>query len=348
MNKHSLYWICQLGAWSLYGILEIFLYSTANRLDTSKIIGEIFLVTFYILSTHGLREILLRTRLIQFRWFQILPRLLIIIVLLAVSNYFFLLAVSSFLGSIDASRDYTLLSFTVNVAISIILYFVWSLLYLSFLYVERYNKSLQFQAIAKEIELSNLKSQLNPHFMFNALNSIRALIDENPSKAKHAITQLSNLLRNSLGTDSKKLIPFGEEMATVRDYLELETIRYEERLETSFQIHPTSNRFQIPPLMIQTLVENGIKHGIANLKQGGRITINSGIEEGRLKIEIRNSGQYRNGVRLNLGYGLLNTRKRLNLIYGESADFSIINEDDKTVLTTIAIPEKVSYMKNRI
>ena len=112
-----------------------------------------------------------------------------------------------------------------------------------------------------------LKSQLNPHFIFNALNSIRALVDENPGKSKNAITQLSNILRNSLQIDKNRLTSFTDEMKTVQDYLELESIRFEERLEVDIKLHPNSDQFQIPPLMIQTLVENSIKHGISNLKE---------------------------------------------------------------------------------
>ena len=119
-----------------------------------------------------------------------------------------------------------------------------------------------------EIELNNLKSQLNPHFIFNALNSIRALVDENPSKSKQAINQLSNILRNSLASDKKGLTKFEDELKIVKDYLGLESIRFEERLKTEFDIHPDSQKFLVPPLMIQTLVENGIKHGISKLTAG--------------------------------------------------------------------------------
>ncbi len=338
MNKRNLYWLCQVLAWGGYGFLEVFLYSAANRLDASKAMGEIFLVGFYIASTHGIREIILRTRIIRYRWFQVLPRLFLVVLVFACANYLFLLLVSFITNSLT-QQDFNSIALIVNVAISVLLYFLWSLAYLSFLYIERYNKSLQNQAIAKEVELSNLKSQLNPHFIFNALNSIRALIDEDPKKSKQAITQLSNILRNSLRTDSNKLIPFEDEMGTVKDYLSLESIRYEERLRTQLNIDPESNRFQIPPLMIQTLVENGIKHGIAHLKEGGVIAIRSTVEDNKLKLSIRNSGQYHNGVRIDVGYGLLNTKKRLSLIYGSEAKFEIANEDAKTVLTTIEIPE---------
>ena len=99
------------------------------------------------------------------------------------------------------------------------------------------------------------------------------MVDENPKKSKQAITQLSNILRNSLASDKKGLTNFDEELKIVKDYLGLESIRFEERLKTEFDIHPESQRFLVPPMMIQTLVENGIKHGISKLTRGGVIQL---------------------------------------------------------------------------
>ncbi len=222
-----------------------------------------------------------------------------------------------------------------------IVYFLWVLIYFMFHYFESYRKSLQYEATMNEIELNNLKSQLNPHFIFNALNSIRALVDENPVKSKDAITQLSNILRNSLALDKKRLVDFNDEIRTVKDYLALETIRFEERLKTDLQIHPSSEMYKVPPMMIQTLVENGIKHGVSNLKKGGKIELSTDVADSMFIIRIRNSGRYLNGKTKTMGYGLDNTRKRLKLIYGDSATFYIDNEDKNTVLTEIRIPEYV-------
>ena len=222
---------------------------------------------------------------------------------------------------------------------SVFLFLFWSLAYFIYLYFERYNTSLKYEATIRETELKNLKSQLNPHFIFNALNSIRALVDENPKKSKEAITQLSHILRNSLNSDRKKLVPFAEELRTVKDYLGLESIRYEERLSTTFDIATGSEKFQVPPLMLQTLVENGIKHGIANLKKGGYVAISTFLKEGQLVVQVRNTGQLANNHKLKKGFGLANTKKRLEMIYGSEAKFKIKNEDLKTVLTEIKLPK---------
>jgi LytS/YehU family sensor histidine kinase len=164
-------------------------------------------------------------------------------------------------------------------------------------------------------------------------------VDENPSKSKQAINQLSNILRNSLTTGKRGLTIFDEELKIVKDYLGLESIRFEERLKTEFEIDPASRDFLVPPLMVQTLVENGIKHGIAKLTAGGIIHIKTAVRNDRLTIQIRNSGRYVNGTKSGTaGLGLQNTKQRLKLIYGEKASFRILTENDTFVLTEIEIP----------
>lgn len=339
MNKRTIYWICQIGGWSFYGFLQIFLYATAQQPDTIHLIGEVLQVLFYILSTHLLRFVLIHYAWLNYTWVKLIPRILTIIFVLSVLNYGFLVGYSYLNGELT-DRDFLTFAITLNIIGPMIIYFMWTMIYFTFHYFERYNKSLKYEAAAKEIELRNLRSQLNPHFIFNALNSIRALVDEDPAKSKTAITQLSNILRNSLSVDRQRLITFSEEIETVKDYLELEKIRYEERLKVRFDLDPGSFKYLIPPLMIQTLVENGIKHGISTLKNGGTISVSSKVAEDDLIIQIRNAGQYQNGKTEKLdGFGLKNTEKRLELIYGNQASFQIINETKKTVLTEIVLPK---------
>jgi two-component system, LytTR family, sensor kinase len=150
-------------------------------------------------------------------------------------------------------------------------------------------------------------------------------------------------LRNSLAVDRIGLTKFEDELKIVKDYLSLETIRFEERLKTEFDIDPSSNTFLVPPLMIQTLVENGIKHGISKLTEGGLVSVKTQVEGQQLKIQIRNSGHYHqyhiNGIKRKGGLGLKNTAQRLKLLYGENASFKIGNESNTFVLTEIIIPQ---------
>lgn len=341
INKRRIYWICQIGGWSLYGFINLFLLATARPLSGNIIIGQIIHTAFYIVITHFLRGVMVRRNWLGMSWPRLIPKVVLSTFLLGIIDYLFLVLLQFSLGTL-MRNDFAFESIIVNVAVPWVMTFIWALIYFTYHYFERYNNSLQFEATINEIELNNLKSQLNPHFIFNALNSIRALVDENPTKSKIAITQLSNILRYSLVLDKKKLISFYDELQTVKDYLALESIRFEERLKTDFQIHPDSFLFMVPPMMIQTLVENGIKHGISNLKHGGHIKITTEVKNNILKVQIRNSGIYKNGVETaHSGYGLQNTKRRLKLIYGTGASFQITNEGSNVVLTELKFPETI-------
>ena len=295
-------------------------------------------VLYYIASTHLLRYLILRLKWLNLRLSRLIPKLLIATLLLSILNYAYLLGMESLTNRITPS-DLLPLTIVVNTLLYWAVYFIWTIFYFAFHYVDRYNKSLKVESEAREAELNALKAQLNPHFIFNALNGIRALVDEDPTKSKESITQLSHLLRNSLMSDRKKLISFTDELRTVKDYLALESIRYEERLVINFDIDRRSGEFLIPPLMLQTLVENGIKHGISNLKNGGTIHIATTVRKKLLTLEIRNTGQLSNERKKGTGLGLENTKKRLELLFQSEAIFSIRNEDSNTVLAKILLPK---------
>jgi LytS/YehU family sensor histidine kinase len=262
-------------------------------------------------------------------------RMILSVMVMGVIIYFLRIPVSIPLG-INATLAFDSLHILGQSVYYAFIFFLWSVIYFIYNYLERYNKSLKLEATVKEIELNNLKAQLNPHFIFNAMNSIRALVDENPTKSKQAITQLSNILRNSLASDKKGLTKFEDELKIVMDYLSLESIRFEERLHTEYQIAQGSNDFWVPPFMIQTLVENGIKHGISQLTEGGTIILRTIIVDDELKIQISNSGHYVNGRKR--GLGLTNTVQRLKLLYGDAAYLRISNEKNNLVLTEVKIP----------
>lgn len=273
---------------------------------------------------------------------MLIPRSLLAVLVLSLAIYILRALVSLPLGIYDADVLWAPITLAGLGSVYYLIIFVWSVLYFIYNYFERYNLSLKHEAAVTEIELNNLKAQLNPHFIFNALNSIRALVDENPKKSKNAITQLSNILRNSLASNKTRLTSFEDELKTVKDYLGLEGIRFEERLNTSFQIHPDSYQFSVPPLMLQTLIENGIKHGISKLKKGGLVEMRTFVADNKLKIQIRNTGQIKiNGAPIQEkgGLGLRNTSQRLSLLYGNEASFKIFNESEDTVLTELIIPQ---------
>jgi LytS/YehU family sensor histidine kinase len=237
-----------------------------------------------------------------------------------------------------------ILQTTLNLSV---IFLVWSSLYFLFHFIQNYRKeeikNLRWQALSNEVELNKLKSQLNPHFIFNSMNIIRALVDENPEKSKDSITQLSNILRSSLLMGRKKVISLSEELQLVKDYLSLEKTRFEERLQVEFEIGKNSLDHQLPPMILQTLVENGIKHGISKLENGGKIKVTSRKEGEKLHLTILNSGQLLTGNNEEeAGFGILNSRQRLSLLYGNRASLSIRNASNNLVLAELIIPSEIN------
>jgi len=341
LSKAKIYWILQISGWSLFAAINITLAYLQEGLTISYFIYAILVLFWFFVSTHFFRYVIIKWGWLEIKIKKILIRVFAGIFLLTISNFITHLGFLAALGMLS-NEDIEPSTVGATLISTFLIYFVWTLFYFIYHYFERYNTALKYEALNNEIELNNLKSQLNPHFIFNALNSIRALVDENPSKSKDAITQLSSILRSSLVINRSKLTRFIDELNTVRDYLDLETIRFEERLQTKFDIDPKSKNFTVPPLMIQTLVENGIKHGISKLQSGGEISVSTQVKESMLRIQIRNNGQLPhqklNGTK---GFGVENTKQRLKLLYGDKATFSIRNEDKNTVVTEINIPQKV-------
>ncbi|HOO10434.1 MAG TPA: histidine kinase [Cyclobacteriaceae bacterium] len=343
LNKQKLYWSLQLGGWAFYAIVQIAASVIAAEglgVSTQRIIFFGYEAVFCLLLTHGYRHFINEWRWLGLGMPRLIPKVIVTVCVLGAIMYFLRIPISFPLRMYSKEVAFDPENIFWGSLYYVIIFFLWSILYFIYNYFERYNKSLKLEAYAREIELNNLKSQLNPHFIFNALNSVRALVDENPEKSKLAINQLSSILRNSLVADKRGLTRFKEELKVVKDYLGLESIRFEERLRTEFIIDPLSTDFLVPPLMIQTLVENGIKHGISRLTEGGLIQIKTVVEKNILSIQIRNSGRYINGIkRTTGGLGLENTKQRLKLIYGGSASFRILTENDSFVLTEIKIPQ---------
>lgn len=221
---------------------------------------------------------------------------------------------------------------------------LWNAIYFSWNYIER-NRTLHIQQLKmesalKDLEIKTIKANLQPHFIFNALNSIRALIDEDPSLAREAVTKISNILRSSI-SQKNELNPLETELQLVYDYLDLEKIRFEDRLEIIKRIDEETLPLRLPSMMLQTLVENAIKHGISALENGGALIIESRMEREKLKIKIKNSGHLlsKPNKENSLSFGLKATRQRLNYFYGHEASFNIVEEND-FVVCTLLIPIK--------
>ncbi|MCR9229288.1 MAG: histidine kinase, partial [Flavobacteriaceae bacterium] len=190
--------------------------------------------------------------------------------------------------------------------------------------------------IAKQSQLDNLSAQLNPHFLFNSLNSIKALVLENPKSARRAIDLLSDLLRSSLYEKEQLTVTLAEEMALVKDYVELEKLRFEERLTIKLNIDDSLGNVKIPPLSIQLLVENAIKHGVDKQLQGGTVDITVQNKGNLVEIKVKNPGAFSHGE--HTGLGLKNLVERLLLQYEGRAKIEVETTSDNLVQATLTIP----------
>jgi Histidine kinase len=224
---------------------------------------------------------------------------------------------------------------------NILLLTLWFLAYIVYHYVQRNRKDqldrLKLETTVKELELKTIKSHINPHFIFNSLNSIRALVDENPERARKAITELSNILRSSMKAEKAETVTLEKELAIVADYLALEHMRFEERLQVEMDIDPDTLGQPVPPMMLQTLVENAIKHGISKLMNGGLVRVIADFKDDHLELLVQNTGQLGNSINSD-GFGIKSTQDRLNLMYQGKATFAIRNMDDNMVESKVTMP----------
>tara|TARA_R110002050_G_scaffold18755_7_gene54468 strand:- start:30755 stop:31807 length:1053 start_codon:yes stop_codon:yes gene_type:complete len=216
----------------------------------------------------------------------------------------------------------------------------WTVIYMAVKFIMNANKnrmeSLELNATLREAQLNTLKGQVNPHFMFNSLNNIRGLMLEDVGKSREMITKLSEMLQYALSKNTVDAIALSEEIEMVDNYIALAKIQMEDRLQYDKDIDPDTLKVEIPPMIIQLLVENAAKHGISNLKSGGKISLKTALLNQELILTVRNTGKLsisKDSTKL----GLKNIRQRLRLLYGPKAEFSL-EEIEEEVVATIKIP----------
>jgi hypothetical protein len=205
-----------------------------------------------------------------------------------------------------------------------IFFLIWSLFYLTITSI-RDRRKLAEQL--KEQQLSSLMNQINPHFLFNSLNTIRGMIYEDEDKAADLITQLSTLFRYNLSTDTKATTSLGKELDVCQHYLAIEDIRLGDRLRIKINTAEESKNAKIPTMGLLTIVENAIKHGIANLRDGGTLTLNSKIDNNMVIIDVINPYQT-DLVKSGTKVGLKNLNQRIELIFGKQGRLSQKTDND--------------------
>ncbi|HYC62488.1 MAG TPA: histidine kinase [Thermoanaerobaculia bacterium] len=187
-------------------------------------------------------------------------------------------------------------------------------------------QEIEVRMLAREAELKTLKAQIDPHFLYNSLNAISALCGSNPATARTLTTLLAEYLRKSLRTGSAESITLSEELELASSYLAIERIRFGPRLELAQEIDESVRGFRVPPLLLQPLVENAVKHGIAQLVDGGTLQITAARKGARVRISVENRCDPDRVEQHGQGIGLQNTRRRVETFYGPAARVEIVEE----------------------
>lgn len=347
-----LYWACQIGGWGIYTGSKIWaalFYLHLPWLPT--ITAALILHGAAFGLTHALRGYVRRRE-----WYT-LPRgrlaLRIVLAGLVLGVPFGIatnltpLAALQDPGLVDAGSGpsagpgLVLLLNTINWAF---VFMTWLALYFGALAVRQFRSAeLRQSELARALQLAELrllKSQLNPHFLFNALNAVRSLIAHDPARAQDAVTRLANTLRYTLSSAQEELVSLAQELEIVQDYLDLESLRLEERLSIDCEVSAEARGVRIPVMLLQTVVENAIKHGIAELPAGGVLRIHGEVRDDALVLEVENPRPLAPPREVSEGIGLRNAAERLRLLFGERASLDVDLSRPAMATTRVRIPAR--------
>jgi two-component system, LytTR family, sensor kinase len=359
MSRNARYWLSQLCGWGLFALINIFFAYSFDKMGSTEEQQKFYFrllifVSIGFLFTHMMRYIIIGFDLLQKRLeYQLIIFILVTLVFAIGAAVVESLLLTQILTQFDllsknekGVQNNFFLLVMYEAFPMFILYFIWNLIYFMYHFITKSQKqqldTLKLEALVKELELKTIKAHINPHFIFNSLNGIRALIDEDPNRARNAITELSNILRNSMQTDKLESVSLEKELNIVKDYLALENMRFEDRLRVEYEIDEDTLDQPVPPMMLQTLVENAIKHGISKQITGGKIKIVSDFKDSYHELAVQNTGKLVNGTAKGDGFGLPSTLNRLSLLYGEKARFSIKQLTTEIVEARVMLPVQMS------
>jgi hypothetical protein len=349
------YWLCQYGGWGLYGIAGAVAASLAAGIPWVRSTLEMLLMSVMGLAlSHLLHLTIQRQHWRRLRLGARIPRVVAMSAILSlcaacVTNVLGLASWQTESQPVGLPLGVPALHppqiFAVQASNWLVLLLFWSVLYFGLLSIrDRQTAELRESELARALqdaELRLLKSQLNPHFLFNALNCVRALIAEEPARAQTAVTQLARTLRYTLSSGHEELVTLEQELAIVDDYLELEGLRLGERLRVERDINRQARPVRIPVMLLQTLVENAIKHGIADLPAGGVLRIHAGVAADAFVLEVENPRPEGRRAATHEGIGVNNARKRLQLLFGSEASFDLDLSRPAWALARVRLPLRV-------
>jgi hypothetical protein len=322
------YLLAQGFFWGSYLLLNI-IFAVLWNSFSSAAIGIFFTLSFMLLFTsHQLRALYLRAQP-QLTFLRTCLHLgwLIPVAALTIQTVLHLLIYAVVALAPEPStgiQPFSISSFVLYTFNTAFMLALWSMLYLLRSEFKKRRETeiahWRDQAKLREIELQFLRSQINSHFLFNSLNNLRSLILEDPQAARKGLADLATLLRGLLQAEAHITVPLREELDWVRGYLALEALQFEQRLQYEFMIDDSLLDAKVPPLLVQTLVENAIKHGIAGRRSGGLVSLRAQrLNSNEWQLEIENPAAELPALHHGNGIGLTNARERLAFAFGEQA-----------------------------
>jgi sensor histidine kinase YesM len=340
----SRYWVAQFAGWGLFALINVFFALLFNSYEPKILQRILFFMEVGVIFSHFMREVIHRSSVLL----KDLRQQIFTFILLTIAFSFFITCIVSPFEQLFQLRTNAegepvsyLSLFITNLISFIPLLLIWNAIYFMYHFIIKTRKqemdTIKLEALVRQLELNTIKAHVNPHFIFNSLNGIRALVDENPERARSAITELSNILRSSLSAEKAETVALSQELKIVKDYLALESMRFEDRLRVEFSVDEKTLNNPVPPMMLQTLVENAIKHGISKQMKGGVIKIISDIKQNHHELLVQNTGHL-NGYTKSTGFGIASTKDRLSLLYGEKASFEITQLDPVLVEAKVLMP----------
>lgn len=329
MTRNSSYWLLQSIGWFTYamiGVIVSFLFY--DNVDVWVILAQFFSAIIMLLSTHLLRYKMKLDGWLRLKIQKLIVRLIPALIIISILANGLVVGYTILTTEIIDVEQFSVLVFFLFTFQTFVYFSLWTAVYLIIYFFRNYKKEevekWQLQTAVKDAELIALKAQINPHFLFNALNNIRALILEDHMKARDMVSHLSELLRYSIQFNDNEKVTIDEELEIVNKYLELESIHYENRLHYEISARKDLGKFRIPPMLIQLMAENAVKHGISLVKNGGDIFISISKEGKNLVLEVCNTGKLKKNV--GNGIGLRNATDRIRILFDSEPDLELTQQ----------------------
>jgi len=341
------YWACQsfgwggvaaLG-WMMNGIQRLSAAGSQPTLD-NYFLPLTCIAGFF--STHFLRILIKNGKWLEMQQRALALRYALALVVITLALTF--LGITFFGEARDVENR--LEAFTITLMVNSSLVGAWMAIYFLLHFHEAFHSTRAERALLKEAytrtQLDALRQQINPHFLFNALNTIRAFIPPSSHEAREAVTKLAEILRATLRSGQDPTTSLAEEMSVVRDYLRLEKLRFGDHLQIRESLGPGTLRAQIPPLLLLTIVENAIKHGVQHQEKQATIGISAHIADGDITLTVESpGGSLSEASSDSLGIGLRNAQKRLTLIFGERTSVLLSTSDPAVTKCELVFPSRL-------